>query len=320
MATILNARAWDLVDNMMENPGDLRVALDELDCGARILDFGVFAQGSLSAGLLLAQVCTADLADVSIQSGSIDGVTWPIVQITTDFPVRACLFSQYAGWEIKEDKYFAMGSGPMRANAGREALFHQLNYTEHFYCSVGVLESDRLPDSRIVMEIARKAKVEPRNLILLVAGTSSISGSLQINARSVETGLHKLYELGFDVYRVKFATGSAPLSPVAPDTMAAIGRTNDAILYGGCITLYVTGDDASIEEIGPKVPSSASPDYGKPFAEIFKDAGHDFYKIDPHLFSPAQVVFQNIETGRVHWFGRKNEALLRESFGIQSGA
>ena len=42
----------------------------------------------------------------------------PLVQVVTDHPVRACLASQYAGWAIKEGKYFAMGSGPMRAAAG----------------------------------------------------------------------------------------------------------------------------------------------------------------------------------------------------------
>ncbi|MCA8987790.1 MAG: methenyltetrahydromethanopterin cyclohydrolase [Planctomycetaceae bacterium] len=318
MATILNARAWDLVDNTIDNPSDLRVSVNELDCGARILDFGVQAEGSLAAGLLLARVCTSGLAEVSLQSGSIGQITWPMVQITTDVPVQACLFSQYAGWEVKAENYFAMGSGPMRANAAREELFHRLGYTEHFYCSVGVLETSQLPDSNIVREIASRAKVEPRNLILLAAATSSIAGSLQINARSVETGLHKLDELGFDVHRIRSATGIAPLSPVAADPLTAIGRTNDAILYGSRITLYVTGDDESIREIGQQVPSSSSRDYGRPFAEIFASVNHDFYKVDPMLFSPAQVVFQNIETGVVQWFGEVDEALLQKSFGIKT--
>jgi len=318
MSTILNARAWDLIDKTIENPGYLRGAVEELSCGTRILDFGVKARGSLTAGLLLARVCTAGLAEISLRNGRIGSVNWPMVQVTTDFPVRACLLSQYAGWEIKTEHYFAMGSGPMRANAGREKLFQQLNFSEQFYCSVGVLETDSLPDSEVVQEIARKAKVEPRNLILLAASTASLAGSLQINARSIETALHKLHELGFDVQRVVSATGTAPLSPVAGNTLAAIGRTNDAILYGGQVTLYVRGDDESIRQIGPQVPSSASPDYGRPFEQTFRDVNCDFYQIDPMLFSPAQVVFQNVETGHVHWFGNTNEKLLNESFGIKA--
>lgn len=316
MAIILNARAWDLIDNTLENPKEMRVAVDEMDCGARLLDFGVNVHGSLAAGLLLTRVCTAGLADVALHPGSINGITWPQVQITTDFPVSACLYSQYAGWEIKTGDFFAMGSGPMRAIAGREALFEQLGYQENFYCSVGVLETDKLPGSDVVCDIARKARVEPRNLILLAASTSSIAGSLQINARSVETALHKLHELGFDVHRIISAHGTAPLSPAAADFLTAIGRTNDAILYGGRVTLYVTGDDASIEQIGPQVPSSAAKGYGQTFKQVFKEAGHDFYKIDPLLFSPAQIVFQNVDTGRVHAFGQTDEQLLAESFGL----
>ena len=140
-------------------------------------------------------------------------------------------------------------------------------------------------------------------MTLLVAPTASLAGGVQIVARSVETALHKLAELGFDLARIVSAHGTAPLPPVAADDLAAIGRTNDAILYGARVVLYVTGDDASLEAIGPQVPSSASRDHGEPFAAIFARYNHDFYAVDPHLFSPAEVVFQNIETGRVHAFG-----------------
>ena len=77
------------------------------------------------------------------------------------------------------------------------------------------------------------------------------------------------------------------------------------------MVLYVTGDDASLEPIGPQVPSSSSRDHGEPFAAIFARYNHDFYAVDPHLFSPAEVVFQNIETGRSHAFGGSTEVLAR---------
>ena len=158
--------------------------------------------------------------------------------------------------------------------------------------------------------------MQTTNLALLVAPTSSIAGNLQIVARSIETALHKLFELDFDVSRIECATGWAPLSPVAADDLTGIGRTNDAILYGGRVTLLVHGDDASIEAIGPTVPSSGSSMYGKPFLEVFEEAGRDFYKIDPQLFSPAEIVFQNIDTGSVHRFGEINSPILLKSFGL----
>ena len=172
--------------------------------------------------------------------------------------------------------------------------------------------SRRLPRSSA--KIAAACRVEPAAVTLLVAPTASLAGGVQIVARSVETALHKLAELKFDLSRIVSAHGTAPLPPVAADDLAAIGRTNDAILYGARVILCVTGDDASLESIGPQVPSSASRDHGDPFATIFARYNHDFYAVDPHLFSPAEVVFQNIETGRCHAFGQLEPGVLERSF------
>src|SRR5258707_175506 len=57
----------------------------------------------------------------------------------------------------------------------------------------------------------------------VVAPPASIAGSLQVGARSAETALHKLHELGFALGRLVWAQGIAPLPPVAKDDLAAIG-------------------------------------------------------------------------------------------------
>ena len=177
-----------------------------------------------------------------------------------------------------------------------------------------MLETRKPPPPSVVAAIASACKVAPSGVTLLAAPTASLAGCVQIVARSVETALHKLAELKFDLGRVLSAHGTAPLPPVAHDDMAAIGCTNDAILYGARVVLYVTGDDASLAEVGPKVPSSASSDYGEPFASIFARYNHDFYAVDPFLFSPAEVVFQNLDTGRTHAFGAVNSEVLAQSF------
>ncbi|MFO1095848.1 MAG: methenyltetrahydromethanopterin cyclohydrolase [Planctomycetaceae bacterium] len=312
----LNELAWDLVQQALFAADELRITLvDEID-GATVLDFGVDAIGSLGAGLALAEICTAGLAEISVTPGEVTGIGWPHLLVTTDSPVDACLLSQYAGWQISVGEFFGMGSGPMRAAAGREELFEAFDYKEDATHVVGVLESGQLPTVAAVREIAEKCGVETKHLALLVAPTASIAGNAQVVARSVETALHKLYELDYDVTRIESAVGWAPLSPVAANDLAGIGRTNDAILYGGRVTLLVSGDDESIEAVGPQVPSSGSAAHGKPFLEIFEAAGRDFYKIDPHLFSPAQIVFQNLETGRVHHYGRIEPDVLKKSFGL----
>jgi len=147
-----------------------------------------------------------------------------------------------------------------------------------------------------------------------VARTASLAGTVQVVARSVETCLHKLHELGFDLARVQSGYGVAPLPPVAADDLTGIGRTNDAVLYGGSVTLWVRGDDDLLTTIGPRVPSSSSADHGQPFAAIFEKYGRDFYKIDPLLFSPAEVTFINLDTGRTHRFGELRPDVIRQSF------
>ncbi len=311
----LNERAQLVADEVERNAARLRVGVSKV-AGARVIDCGGAMQGSLAAGLMMARACLADLGEVAYVPCPIAEVGGPGVQVTTDDPVRACLASQYAGWQVTAGKFFAMGSGPMRALAAREELFHHIPGKEESAFAVGVLETHKHPTEEVVSAIVAKLPPVAEHLTLLVAPTTSIAGTVQIVARSVETALHKLHELKFDVTHVVSAYGIAPLPPVAADFGHAIGRTNDAILYGAKVTLWVRADDEHIAHIGPKVPSCASKDHGAPFAEVFERYGGDFYKIDPMLFSPAEIEFRNLKTGKCHRFGKMEPDLLRKSFGI----
>ncbi len=310
----LNSRSTRRVEALLALAEERRVSGHPIDGGGRFVDCGIVARGGLAAGLDLARICLADLADVAIVPGDVGGHPCPVVQVTTDNPVAACLGSQYAGWALADGKYFAMGSGPMRAAYAHEPMFAELGLAEHPEAVVGVLEGRKPPTPAVVAKVAEACRVSPSAVTLLGAPTASLAGGVQVVARSVETALHKLHALGFDLRRVVSAHGVAPLPPVAVDDLAAIGRTNDAILYGARVVLYVTGDDASLAEVGPRVPSDSSRDHGEPFAAIFARYHHDFYAVDPHLFSPAEVAFQNVETGRSHAFGKPAPDVLARSF------
>lgn len=312
----LNERAQAVADEMERNAARLRVSVSKV-AGARVIDCGGAVQGSLAAGLLMARACLADLGEVTYVPNPITEVGGPAVQVTTDDPVRACLASQYAGWHVNAGKFFAMGSGPMRALAAREELFQHIPGKEESPFAVGVLETHKHPTEEVITAIVAKLPTVAEHLTLLVAPTMSIAGTTQIVARSVETALHKLHELKFDVTQIVSGYGVAPLPPVSTDFVHAIGRTNDAILYGGRVTLWVRADDELLTHIGPKVPSSSSKDHGAPFADVFARYNGDFYKIDPLLFSPAEVEFRNLKTGKCHRFGRVETDLLRKSFGLQ---
>lgn len=310
----LNARAMALVESLIGHAEERRIAVAELEGGGRVVDCGIEAHGGLLAGLDLARICLAGLAEVNLVPAEVGGKSAIAVQVATDHPVLSCLGSQYAGWQLAEGKFFAMGSGPMRAAYAKEEIFGRIRHNEAPGAVVGVLEGRKRPPAEVFQRVAEACRIDPSSVTLLIAPTASLAGGVQVVARSVETALHKLAELEFDLGRIVAGYGVAPLPPVARNDLAAIGRTNDAILYGGRVVLHVTGDDDSLAAIGPDVPACASRDYGEPFAVTFARYNHDFYAVDPHLFSPAEVVFQNIETGRSHTFGRLDPAVLARSF------
>lgn len=310
----LNQQTAELCQALKRRTEELHAQVHAI-AGATVIDLGVAARGGLEAGRALAEICLAGLGRVQIVPG--DPSVWPgpAVSVETDHPLAACIASQYAGWQIAVGKYFAMGSGPMRALAAKEAVIQELALGETADEAVGVLETAKLPPAETIDYLARECRLPADRLTLVAARTASQAGTVQVVARSVETALHKLHELKFDLRRVESGWGTAPLPPPAADDLTGIGRTNDAIFYAARVTLWVRGDDESLRQIGPRLPSNSSPDHGAPFAEIFRRAGHDFYKIDPLLFSPAEVTLANLDTGNSFRFGGTAPEVIWRSFG-----
>jgi methenyltetrahydromethanopterin cyclohydrolase len=310
----MNERAWALASSYIDRAAELGISVHALTGGARVIDAGVNVPGGLAAGRALAALCMGGLGHVDFTTLTIDGASWPGVQVWTDHPAESCMASQYAGWAINPEGYFAMGSGPLRAKARVEReLFAKLAYEESAARGVLVLESRTLPTADVAAWVTDKAGVAPGAVTFAVAPTASVAGGVQIVARVIETGLHKMDTLGFDVRKVVSAMGTAPLAPTARSDMRAIGRTNDCILYGGQARYTVRAEDDELAQLAERLPASASSDYGTPFYDVFKRYESDFYKIDPMLFSPAEVWLTSATSGRTFHAGRLNPEVLRAS-------
>jgi methenyltetrahydromethanopterin cyclohydrolase len=310
----MNERAWALADRLVDRARQLHIAVQTLSSGTRVLDAGVNVPGGFGAGLALAELCMGGLGNVEFAPLVIGGESWPGVQVWTDHPAVSCMAAQYAGWAISPEGFFAMGSGPLRAKARVEReLFAKLGYREDAPRGVLVLEARSLPTDDVAAWVAGKAGIAPAALTFAVAPTASLAGGVQIVARVLETGLHKMDAIGFDITRVLSATGAAPLAPTARSDMRAIGRTNDCILYGGQARYTVQADDDELAVLVERLPACASADYGTPFYDIFKRYDNDFYKIDPLLFSPAEVWLTSTTSGRTFHAGRLDPEVLRAS-------
>jgi methenyltetrahydromethanopterin cyclohydrolase len=304
----VNTLARPLVARLLAEAGPLGVTVHPDAGGACIVDAGIEARSSVAAGLLVGEICMGGLGTVGLRSGGLEG--WPTwVEVSSAQPVLACLGSQYAGWSLaasKEEtggkKFFSLGSGPARALAGKEKLFGELGYRDSAESGVLVLEVDRMPPQVVIDKVLRDCGLAPGALTLILTPTTSAAGTTQVVARVLEVALHKAHELGFELAHVAGGSAAAPLPAPSPDGVEAMGRTNDAILYGGRVHLTVRGDDAAARELARRLPSRNSRDYGRSFASIFKEVEYDFYKIDPALFAPAEVWVSNLDSGNT-WHG-----------------
>lgn len=315
----VNRLAAPLVERLLADADAIGLHVRRDDSGACIVDAGIEAPGSIEAGLRIGEICMGGLGRVSLRSSSAGTDGWPSwIEVRSAQPVLACLGSQYAGWSLaasKEEtggkKFFSLGSGPARALAVKEKLFEVLGYRDHADAGVLVLEVDRAPPKVVIDKLLRDCHLAAEALTLILTPTRSLAGTTQIVARVIEVALHKAHELGFALDHIVEGAGTAPLPSPSADGVEAMGRTNDAILYGGRVHLAVRGDDAAARELARALPSRNSRDHGRSFAEIFKEAGHDFYKIDGALFAPAEVWVSNIDSGNTWHGGATDMALLQ---------
>jgi methenyltetrahydromethanopterin cyclohydrolase len=320
MMISVNEYGLDVFEEMMDSADVLQVGIEELNNGTTIIDVGVEEAGGFEAGLFVARICMADLADLKFNSFDLGKMVVPAVEIVTDHPVTACMASQFAGWRITVKKFFGMGSGPARAlSLNPKELYEKIGYEDDANEAVLVLESNSIPDEEVTAEIAKACRVEPEDLYIVVVPTASIAGSVQISARGVETGIHKLESLGFDINCIKHAHGIIPISPLVGDDMKCMGSTNDCIIYCGRTYYTIEYDDVEdLKSYVKKVPSLVSKDYGEPFYVTFKNAGFDFYKVDAGMFAPAEITVNELNSGQTFTSGKINTEVLLKSFGVET--
>ncbi len=316
----VNRLAWKLLQKLVKNSSSYGVKLEKTGSGTTIIDAGVNAKGGFQAGKLVTEICMGGCGKARIICKKYGHLELPSIFISTDHPVIATLGSQYAGWQIGEGDYFAIGSGPARALALKpKDIYKEIKYKDDFDKAIVVLETDKPPPAKLLERFAGDCNVSLEDLAVILTPTASIAGATQVSGRIVETGIHKLRKLGLDPNVIQYAWGTAPIPPVHPKFAHAMARTNDAILYGG--TAYYSVEYENEEELKrfvAKSPSKASKDYGRPFIEIFKEVNMDFYKIDPDLFAPAIIIVNNIKTGNTFQTGELNVNALMKSFGFKN--
>ncbi|PSP75813.1 methenyltetrahydromethanopterin cyclohydrolase, partial [Halobacteriales archaeon QS_3_64_16] len=271
----------------------------------------VEAPGGIEAGLLCTELQTAGLATVSTRMDDLAGAPLPQVELTSDRPALALLGAQKAGWELSVGEFEGLGSGPARALVGGEEVLEHIGYRDSFDFAVLTTEADQLPDDQVIERIADVAGISPEGVLVCGFATGSLVGSVTVGSRAAELAMFRFAELGYDPLQVRSVSGTAPLAPISHDEGIAIGRTNDALVYGGRVHLVV---EENFEEF-QDVPSRAADDYGRPSEAVFEDADWNFADVPEGFFAPAQVTIDVID-GPTHVYGEIDEDVLAESFEI----
>ena len=317
-ALSVNRLAWRLLEVILRNADLYEVKVQKIRKGATVIDAGIDAKGGFQAGRLITEICMGGLGNARILCKQYGHLELPSIFVYTDHPSIATLGSQFAGWNIKEKSFSAIGSGPARALALKpQKTYEELGYRDTSDRAILILETEKPPSAELMHRISKDCHVKPEKLAVILTPTTSLAGAIQISGRVIETGIHKLRRAGLDPKTILHAWGCAPIPTIHPEYAKAMARTNDAILYGGTSHFIVEFDNLhKLQEIIQRAPSKASKSYGKPFIEIFEEAHNDFYKIDADLFAPAIVTITDAKTGKTFKNGEINVEMLKKSFEI----
>lgn len=314
----INREAMRTVRVILAEADALGVVVHRLDNGSTAVDMGLDAKGGWRAAGLYTLVTIGGLGTVSYEPFDLDGRMLTAVRVMIDHPVEGCVASQIAGWRLEAPgkEHAAILAGPGRA-LNKSSLDHYFEWTDyrdnHHEAVVAIQTSDPIPPEMADL-IAAACEVRPEDVYILYAPNHSLVCAVQVAARIVEQTVHRLAEEGMDVRCMRHAYGLGVVPPLVDDDMLAMGRINDSLLYGGISNIAVDSTDEICAGIVTKVVSEACEAYGRPFIEIYEDAGRDFYEIPIELHSPAETHINNLASGNTFSAGRINTEVLTASF------
>jgi methenyltetrahydromethanopterin cyclohydrolase len=323
----INELSLELIEKIINKKEWYKAEINKLSNGSTVLNM---TNASWEGGKLVGEICMGGLGSVDFSWYNLDGHYLPSVNVYTSEPIISCMASQLAGWSVKLKKevekngelkkkvvFQSLGSGPARAKSKTEKLFEEIEYTDDSNCAVIVFETSTMPNEEVTEIIASKCGVDAKNTYAIYAPTACLTGSIQVAARIVETGIHKLHEIHFPLDVIKDGFGTTTVAPIAKDDLGAMGRTNDSISAAGMTYYTIEAEkekEVELFDLLKKAPANTSSSYGEPFLETFKQANYDFYAIDPGLFAPAQYTVTNIKTGKSITVGELNHNLLKQSY------
>ena len=318
MPKSMNEAALEIIGPILDDPQRYGARLSQSATGATIVDLGVAAPGSWLAAKLWVEAAHGGMAQFSYGRMWLKDMEVPTADVIIDQPMLSVIACESGAWKLGEGQFVPVGSGPARLKAHADRFSKMVEYHDPSPDAVLQLQMKQLPSDETLQFVADACGIAPSHLVAMVAASASLVGGVQVVSRSFEQAIISLgRNTDFDLTTIVYGYGRAPIPPVVADEGLAMGRINDALVYGGSSGLWLRHpDDDEVRRTAESMPfaARAGADYGKGYAEIYETYGRSLFNIPARLDSPAHVTVTNLLTGSVFSAGRIDEDVLYRSF------
>jgi methenyltetrahydromethanopterin cyclohydrolase len=318
MPKSLNEAGLEIIAPVLDDPQRFGARIVRSPGGATILDMGIEVDGSWLGAKRWVEAAHGGLAEVTFGRMQIKELDVPTVEVVVDNPLLSVIACEAGVWKIGSGEFAPVASGPARVKARDDHWTKLVEYEDPFPYALVQLQMPRLPDDSALEYVATACAIPLDHVTALVAPSASLVGGLQVVSRAFEQCLVALVQTtSFDLTTIVHGYGRAPVPPVMKDEILAMGRINDALVYGGSSGLWLRHpDDETVRRTAEALPFSvqAGADYDKGYAKIYETYGHNFFNIPHNLDVPAKVMMANLLTGSVFVAGKIDEELLYRSF------
>lgn len=318
MPKSLNEAGIEIISPILDDPKRYGAVISKSPGGATIVDMGLEADGSWQGAKLWVKAAHGGMADFTYGRMSVKGMDLPTAEVMIDDPMLSVIACEAGAWQLGEGEFAPVGSGPARAKANADRFAQKVEYEDPSSHVLLQMQINRLPEEEALRFVADACSIPLANLIVLVAPSASLVGAVQVASRAFEQCIISLARsTSFDISTIVYGYGAAPIPPVIKDETLAMGRINDALVYGGSGGMWLRHhDDDEVRRTAEALPFSvqAGEDYGKGYAEIYETYGRSLFNIPAKLDSPAKIMMTNMLTGTVAVAGKIDEDVLYRSF------
>lgn len=164
---------------VIPNKENLNIEVLHLENGATILDMGINAKGGWLAAKAFVEIGLGGLGELTYRKMKIGRYYVPAMCVLVDRPAIAEMSAHVAYFRVPYHGKNIDISGPIRSIGGLDLFARSVDYRDtEATKAVGCIQTVDIPDLEVTNLIAETAKIDTKNLYLVVAKTGTLVGAV----------------------------------------------------------------------------------------------------------------------------------------------